>query len=245
MQTQTVQRINQLNTRFYTQVADSFSASRNHAWAGWHTLLEYLPQRAITVLDVGCGNGRFEDLLIAKHIPLISYTGWDMSQPLLDIARDKLYQGHVRSFRQVDVSKQNSGAAQPNSFDVIVLLALLHHIPSRALRLSLLQQMARRIKPGGLMAVSLWHYESDPRFKDKMVSWKKVPGVDPSKLEPGDYLLTWHNKVTSLRYVHVFDDQEIETYASIPGLRQVGEFWADGHTNRLNQYLIFAADTVE
>lgn len=54
-------RMNELTRAFYEQNASSFSETRGRAWPGWERVLDAidLPERP-RVLDVGCGNLRFE-----------------------------------------------------------------------------------------------------------------------------------------------------------------------------------------
>src|SRR5437773_46351 len=66
----TIQRLNEINRAFYNRVAQDFDETRQQAWPGWDTLLSYLnaPLNApLSVLDVGCGNGRF-GLFLAQRL---------------------------------------------------------------------------------------------------------------------------------------------------------------------------------
>ena len=59
-----IRRLNQINHDFYRVTAAEFDQTRTQPWPGWHKLLSYIERIAhrsstVTVLDVGCGNGRF------------------------------------------------------------------------------------------------------------------------------------------------------------------------------------------
>src|SRR5690349_758474 len=85
----TIRRLNQINREFYRITADSFDQSRQHAWAGWEQLLEYL-KPPLSVLDVGCGNGRFGLFLAEALSGDILYLGVDSSPILLERAKQAL-----------------------------------------------------------------------------------------------------------------------------------------------------------
>lgn len=67
----TIQRLNAINREFYRVTAREFDQTRGAAWPGWERLLPYL-HPPLSVLDVGCGNGRFGLFLREKVISLQS-----------------------------------------------------------------------------------------------------------------------------------------------------------------------------
>ena len=80
MDTATARFLIDLNNRFYTRNAASFSATRSAPWAGWRALSELLAQHGWSspdddgtgaaeerrVLDLACGNLRFERFLAGE-----------------------------------------------------------------------------------------------------------------------------------------------------------------------------------
>lgn len=208
--------------------------------------MPYFPQKAFDLLDVGCGNGRFERFLLQHTITLSSYTGLDASPVLLEIAQEHASAlPHVSTYKPVDLTLQKSWPSISPDFDVVVMLAVLHHIPSHTLRLELIKHMASLLKPKGVLIISLWHYETDVRFQRKIIPWDQVPEIPRSELEVGDYVLSWNNDSDTMRYVHVFDQGEIEELVRSSGLHQIKAFWADGQNQRLNQYLVLSKNTVQ
>src|SRR5687767_4501043 len=85
----TIQRLNAINWAFYETTAAEFDATRGQSWPGWDRLLSHL-KTPLSVLDVGCGNGRF-GLFLREHLsgPL-SYTGLDNNPALLEAAQQAL-----------------------------------------------------------------------------------------------------------------------------------------------------------
>src|SRR5258706_16420982 len=92
MDQDTARRLNDINRRFYEVTAESFDQTRQSPWPGWEALLPYLPPRQtpLSVLDVGCGNGRF-GVFLAQHLGMdVHYHGVDNSAGLLVGARPSL-----------------------------------------------------------------------------------------------------------------------------------------------------------
>ena len=66
-----INKINELNYKFYKINAQSFSNTRSKAWQGWDKLLPLILQfksKSLKILDLGCGNGRFIKFLCDKKI---------------------------------------------------------------------------------------------------------------------------------------------------------------------------------
>ena len=78
MNLELARRLNSLTQEFYTQVEESFSQSRQQPWEGWERVVDALgslphpisPKSPLLLLDVACGNLRFEHFLSSKRIPL-------------------------------------------------------------------------------------------------------------------------------------------------------------------------------
>jgi len=107
-----------------------------------------LPPRA-AVLDVGCGTGEFERLILSEH-PKQRIVGVDLSAKMLEIAREKC-QAHPNVTFCIA-----SAAALPfaaHSFDVVVSASALHYFDQPALSL---EEMRRVLKPGGLAVILDW-----------------------------------------------------------------------------------------
>jgi len=91
---------NTLNKNFYSRNAESFSNTRAVVWAGWDKLFEHIAPPD-SVLDVGCGNGRFFKAVKQVNSE-IEYLGVDSSTELIEIAR-KNFEGeqNVSLWKQI------------------------------------------------------------------------------------------------------------------------------------------------
>jgi SAM-dependent methyltransferase len=96
------------------------------------------PRPGDRVLDIGCGTG---DIL--RHMPPVSYVGFDMDEDLIRAAR-KNY-GHRGRFFRGRVSADIVRDFPP--FDLVVATGILHHLPDHD-AVELFQLAANALKPG-------------------------------------------------------------------------------------------------
>lgn len=107
-------------------------------------LLDETPRNA-RVLDVGCGGGLFLGLL-ASEGALRQGVGFDVSGKAIALAQGMATSsGAPISFERID-----AGDDWPDGpFDVVSLIDVMHHVPTKARR-SVVEQAARRLRPEGL-----------------------------------------------------------------------------------------------
>lgn len=243
MNPETIAYLNQLNRDFYAAVAHDFDQTRRCAWPGWQRLVPYLTA-PLSVLDVGCGNARFalflyEQLsgtnrLTAHSQPLtaLSYHGVDSSAALLAHARESLTgkSGLTFVLEQRDILENPPDA---DEYDLVVLLGVLHHIPGYEQRQRVMQRLAARVKPGGLLVFTAWRFYEYERFRERIAAWS--PDV---QVEANDYLLDWRRGTVSLRYCHYTNDAEHKALIATTGLSVVDDFRADGQDGAANRYSV-------
>ncbi len=225
MDAETIRRLNAINQRFYATVAAEFDQSRQQAWQGWDRLLPYLSP-PLSVLDVGCGNGRFGVFLAEKFgNERLRYHGSDSSAALIARAQVALA-GMAATFDQRDLVEQPPDESL-GQFDLVALFGVLHHIPGAERREALLRALADRVAPGGILAVSEWRFADEPRFRERIVAWDAVAEYGDLAVEPGDTLLDWRRGTTALRYCHHVDDAEHARLIAAVGLPVIAEYRAD------------------
>lgn len=207
--------LNKLNEKFYLQTQEYFNRSRQLYWNGWKKLLPFLPRqgRTLTVLDLGCGNGRFGKFL-SEHRQ-IEYTGIDNNQYLLDRAATALPNARLLHH---DITKP---WPIKGKFNLIVLMAVLHHIPTKTARLKILQRAKKLLKPNGLLVFTTWQFD-----RKKIVK----------KIAKDDYLLYWKRGISALRYCHRFTNKEVQGLIKALKLKLIADFIADKN----NRYLILS-----
>jgi SAM-dependent methyltransferase len=237
MDTATADTLLRLNRVFYERFAAEFAQSRTPNQPGWRQLLPYLPEQG-RLLDVGCGHGRLARLLDQRGSRL-AYVGVDSSPQLLAIARaDAVALAMPTDFIEADVTASGWAARLPSgSFDAVVALAVLHHIPGRQLRRDLLTQLAGLLAADGVLVLSTWQFMNEARLRRKIVPWGAA-GLTPEQVEAGDALLDWQRGGAGLRYCHLVDETELAELVASAGLGVRAIFYDDGRNNNLNLFAV-------
>jgi SAM-dependent methyltransferase len=231
----TVKRLNQINQDFYRITAASFDESRSEPWPGWDVLLPYL-KTPFSVLDVGCGNGRFGLFLADKLGANLIYHGLDNNPALLDRARAAL--SHLNA--RLDERDIVTNPPDEGTYDLVALFGVLHHVPGDDQRRALMRQLAQRVAPGGYLVFAAWRFYDYARFRERVVPW---PDDLTDEIEPGDYLLDWRRGERALRYCHYVDDAEHAALIAAAGLTEIITYRADGRTNDINRYSLLKRES--
>ncbi|MDP2926557.1 MAG: class I SAM-dependent methyltransferase [bacterium] len=211
----------------YNLIAEEFSRTRRNLWSELFAVFKDYTKEKDKVLDVGCGNGRFLDLLGQKKI---DYIGVDNSEEQIREAQKKYPD---RNFLVADALN----LPFPNdSFDKVFLIAVLHHIPSINLRIKVLAELQRVLKPGGFLLLTVWR----PPLAEilKLISkYSFLRLIRRSKMDFGDVLVPWGSRVE--RYYHFFKKSEIMELANRAGFKTLkSEIVRNQTGKRSNLYLI-------
>jgi ubiquinone/menaquinone biosynthesis C-methylase UbiE len=180
----------------FTGAAD---AMRRRALAPIATWLHGRNQRDVHGLDVGCGTGR---LLASLHSawPGLKLAGIDLSAPYLEEARRLI--GRTARVKLIEAAAETLPFDDAR-LDLVVSSFLLHELP-KEIRAQVLAEMARVLKPGGLVVIvdSLqkgdrpeWdglldlfpHYFHEPYYADyvtgSLETWAATAGLAPMSRE--------------------------------------------------------------
>ena len=106
------------------------------------------PEPGMKVLDIGCGTGAHLKLYQALNC---SVSGIDLSRSMLKIAREKL--GGSADLRLGDATATDFS---DRMFDLIVCCTVLHEM-QEAVRLQVLKEAKRLVKPGGRVLIIDFH----------------------------------------------------------------------------------------
>jgi len=236
--------LNRINQRFYASIAGQWSDKRKHAWPGFARALAAVGGDPRRVLDVGCGDGRFAAFLAEQSAGERSYLGIDSSEALLAHAAQRALPPSYR-FEQHDFVEAPL-ALEGARFQLIALFGVLHHVPGSAQRAALVRALAELLEPGGHLVLTVWRLDEDPRFAARDIAFAEynrsaAEPLDQSQLEPGDHLLRWDDQAATPRYCHFPDTEELYQLVAHSGLEERERFRADGHLNRMNEYVVLRA----
>ena len=197
--------------------------------------------RGISVVDVACGNMRFERFLVeqpgfegASFTCVDSFDGWEGA-------------AQNARFDRIDVLGRlmdGETLGIPGPFDLAVSFGFMHHIPSASLRERFACELAGLVKPGGVMVLSFWRFMDNEALAAKARATTALAlayDLRDLELEDNDFLLGWNDVPGAYRYCHSFTQEEEDAIARSLGGRAclIDSFTSDGRTQNLNSYLVF------
>ena len=208
-------------------------------------------QKPLCVLDLACGNLRFERYL-ADALPSRMLSGYavDNCDPLVEAGERNESDALSRmSFQNLDAIERLSAGclrealeAPDTSCDLAVSFGFMHHVPLERWRVELLRALIAKVRPGGFVAVSFWRFLNSDKLarKAQETTSRARAELGIPELPPNDYLLGWQDTQGLYRYCHHFDEPEIERLlATVAGSADlVSRFEADGKTGNLNEYVV-------
>ena len=196
----------------YNLIADEFSRTREYVPEDRKNLILRHTGPGNRVLDLGCGNGRFSEIFRED----IDYVGVDNSEKMIEIAKKE------HSGKKFQIAGALNLPFPDNYFDVIFSFAVIHHIPSKELRLRFLSEAKRILKPGGILILTAWYLNP---FKMALIGeWDRAAEfmkyqifkiIGLSKLDFGDFFVSWKNIIP--RYIHCFSINGLKKLAKKSG----------------------------
>jgi ubiquinone/menaquinone biosynthesis C-methylase UbiE len=183
--------------RVYDRIAANFSTKRQRPWKEVTVFLSDLQKNEI-VLDLGCGNGRHSKIITKKNAQAICL---DLSFNLLKVARNYLSTSNEKQISLVNAEGQLL-PFNDESFDRIILIAVIHHLSTKEARFELVKEATRVLKQDGMLFLSCW-LKTHPRFKKDDLR----PQIEAGKK---NVLVPWvlPNGKKIKRYYYLFNPQE-------------------------------------
>lgn len=175
----------------YHDIAEHFSSTRYKPWRGVRAFLESQPAGS-TILEVGCGNGKN---LGVRAVDCMTH-GCDPCEALVAIAAAN------NPAAQLLVADGRALPYEDSSMDVVMAIAVLHHLETDADRRQFITELAR-----------VWNGRDTSSAKGLVTVWATSavkPNWKPMQ-QSGDYLVPWHRKDGQVfhRYYHVFERDEV------------------------------------
>ena len=156
MNREIINTLNHLNATFYHENSESFDRTRQSAWPGWERVVKELKSNGnldvFRLLDVACGNMRFEKYLL-ECLPDIK-----LQAICVDSCDELAISIDGCEYRNCDIVCNLASGTPLDSFwdhnyDMVVSFGFFHHIPSAQLRLRLLEELVAATKPNGLVEI--------------------------------------------------------------------------------------------
>jgi tRNA (cmo5U34)-methyltransferase len=118
---------------------------------------------AASILVVGAGGGAQEIVTAGRLEPNWRFTAVDPSQPMLDLAVQRLTAAGLAARTDVRLGYVD-GLPADAIFDAATLIGVLHHLPGPEAKANILKSIAKRLKPGAplILAGNYYAYASQP-----------------------------------------------------------------------------------
>ncbi|CAH1174227.1 unnamed protein product [Phaedon cochleariae] len=145
---------------------------RSKPWVKVEEFLNELEPGSI-ICDVGCGNGKYLNVNTS-----IFNIGGEKSNRLSEVAREKE--------NEVIVLDNLALPFRDESLDAVLSIAVVHHLATTERRICALKELARVLRIGGRIIISVWAMEqSHRRFEsqDVLVPWRRPRHISTPSLE--------------------------------------------------------------
>lgn len=211
-----VQKILRQTKEIYDAIASQFSDTRGKWWQGFGSLNQYV-KAGDQVLDLGCGNGRMAEIFTDSKV---DYLGIDNSEELIKIAQARFKDKPWIKFEVNDALNVD----YQNRFNLVLMIAVLHHVPTKALRLKILKNIFNSLSSGGRLVISNWNLWQMFGDKKKFRYWPYLFNYQ-AKVKRGiwslsDALVPWKPLGgDNLRYVHSFRSSELKRLLKQAGFK--------------------------
>ncbi|MFC1756507.1 class I SAM-dependent methyltransferase [Patescibacteria group bacterium] len=197
----------------YDSMSGKFSETRKYFWRGLEFIGDYA-KNGDKILDYGCGNGRLLELLTDKDI---EYVGVDVSQKLINIAKEKY---HAENIEFHKISSSRSLSFPDNYFNAVYSIAVFHHIPGEKERKRVVKELYRVVAPGGYIVATVWNLWQKKYSDNIFKNWiNKI--FRRGKLDWNDCHVSFKNNKGKIfnRYHHAFLFDEMEELFSSAGFK--------------------------
>lgn len=158
-------------------------------------------RNASTLLDIGCGAGNYTLKMLSK-LPNLDCTLIDLSQPMLDRARERVSQ-HTKGTITTLQGDIRTIELPQHHFDIVLAGAVLHHLRDDKDWENTFAKIASLVKPGGCFMIADLVTQDTLAIND--YTWQRY----------GDYLESVNGKTyrdTVLAYIAKEDSPRSVTY---------------------------------
>jgi len=192
-------------------IATSYSYLRSR---GWDIVLKVIDDKTYRVCDVGSGPGS-NALQILRKKPDLYVICMDISVNMLNIAKKRFMKKSLYVSVDLVQGDMEFMPFRDLSFDSMIYIASLHHIPTSKGRVEALNEAYRVTKSGGKILITVWAL-LQPRFIPHIAK-NIIHKVLCSKCLESikDVLIPWRYKgKVLLRYYHLFTLGELRKLVS-------------------------------
>lgn len=212
----------------YTTHAEEFSKTRQSPWTGWINSLEYIHNigKSISILDIGCGNGRFLEFLKDNNFDSIKYLGIDNSNILLNIAKNKFKDIKNIEFLNIDILNNDWNNQILDKFKLIVGFGITHHLETENSRNEFFKNIDNLSEDNTIIVLTFWQFTKLKTLMNNSIL-----------ISENLYELSF-GKNNAKRICYDWNFEEIDNNISKYNWKIVAKYHSDGRNNELNMYYI-------
>ncbi|XP_035232534.1 alkylated DNA repair protein alkB homolog 8-like, partial [Stegodyphus dumicola] len=138
---------NKYVNQVYEEIAEHFSVTRYKPWPKVASFLSSIPSGSL-ILDVGCGNGK--NMKLSSNCYEI---GCDASCNLAQLCSQRNTQVVIADCLKLPY--------RDNCADVVICIAVIHHMSTKVRRTKAVQEIVRVLRPCGQALIYVWAFEQE------------------------------------------------------------------------------------
>ena len=189
----------------YQIISRHFDTTRSYLWKGVKDFLDSIPRYSF-IVEVGSGNGK--NLL---RRPDCINIGIDLCPNFSTITKEKGIESITANNLSIPIKS--------NSIDVVLSVAVIHHLSTHERRLECIKELIRIIKPNGTLFIQVWAMEQTDNSRN--IFKKKDNYVEFNS--PDKSIKEW-------RFYHVFSKGELENLVKdIENIDILTSVWEHGN----------------
>jgi 2-polyprenyl-3-methyl-5-hydroxy-6-metoxy-1,4-benzoquinol methylase len=202
MKNKTIEQILDSTPTIYNEIAPTFQQTRRKPWPIMELIKSHIA-KADSIIDIGCGSGRLSEMTPDYK----KYLGLDNSSELISLAKTTYSNRKNIKFQATDIVTNN---IPNNHFDLALMIAVIHHIPTKKLRLQILKNISSSLKPNSTIIITSWNLWQSA-YRKYLFNYKLKFGKYKI-LSLNDAFIPWKTKEGSkMRYIHSLTKTELKS----------------------------------
>lgn len=185
---------NNITRDTYDSISLNWDTKREYVWKPVKEFLEGFDGKKsrdkLKLLDLGCGTGRHLEFARKLGFDDTNLIGCDYSSGQLQVVAKKGFKTVLCDLQSLEFNS--------DEFDVIVCIAVHHHLLEKDSQLTALKEMRRVLKSGGKLLLSNWFPEKE--FLDKQLKKGKFEFLDN------------YNKKVKVTYTDLEQDKKFDRF---------------------------------
>ena len=182
----------EINRKVYDNIAEHWNTRREFCWRPVDNFYDTIPKNG-KLIDLGCGNGRHLKLAQEKGFNVTDLYGCDISEKQLEVTK-------TAGFDNIKQCNFTDMPYDDETFDFMICIAALHHLPDPELQLKALNEMYRIMKASGKLLLSNWF--PNKNYMDKQIEKGKIT-IDSEQIIIVSYMKKFN------RYYYMFNEDEL------------------------------------